>query len=122
MRIIIFSSFFSLIFLLGCSNGSKNLVIIEDDLRKTTTKIETIGYGTGGGISGSEANFVKTTIRKYDSLNNLIYKSYKETSFNGCIASTAKLKVISKGPAKNTCELESTTEGTFKIIFKNKNG
>ncbi len=110
------------ILLNSCSNGSKEVRILRDDVRKTITEIETRKFGTGGGITGTGPGLVKMSLRKYDSLNNLFYESYKETSFIGCSGSTEKWKVTAKISFENINVLELTKEGTVNLTFKNRNG
>ena len=108
-------------FFISCSNGSKTIQTITNKLKKTKTIIETTSYGSGGGITGSGPNLVKTKMKQYDSLNTLIYESYKETSYNGCLANTEKWEVSAISTNGNTKELELVNDDKLKITYRNRN-
>ena len=111
----------SFFFFISCSNGSKTVQTITHKLDKTKTVIETTSFGRGGGITGNGPDFVKTKLRQYDSLNTLIYESYKETSYSGCIANTEKWEVTATSQDGNVNELELVNNDKLKITYRNAN-
>ena len=60
-------------------------------------------------------------MKQYDSLNTLIYESYKETSYNGCLANTEKWEVSAISTNGNTKELELVNDDKLKITYRNRN-
>jgi hypothetical protein len=112
---------FCFFFFISRSNGSKTVQTITHKLNKTKTVIETTSFGSGGGITGSGPDFVKTKLRQYDSLNTLIYESYKETSYSGCMANTEKWEVTATSKDGNVKELELVNDDKLKITYRNKN-
>jgi hypothetical protein len=109
-------------FFISCSNGSKTIQTINNDVKKTNTEIETTNFGSGGGITGSGPSYVKMKLKEYDSLNILIYESYKETSYRGCLANTEKWEVTATSPDGNIKELELVNDNKLKVTYINRNG
>jgi len=77
------------------------VVTSQNGIRK---EIETIEYGTGGGITGTEPELTKQRIKKYNSKNELFYTSQKEIHRNGCLVSTELWEISTTDSAGITRE------------------
>lgn len=109
-------------FLTFISCSKTKVTITTNTKEKTRTKIETTDFGSGGSITGTGPNFVKYKMTKYDSLDQIIYESYKETSYGGCIGNTERWKVSAKTPTGETNELELIENNQLKLTYKDKKG
>ena len=107
---------------IGCSNGTRTVQTINNDSTKTRLVIETVNYGTGGGLTGTGPNFVKEKTSEYDSLNNIVYQCYKETSCDGCFRTTKKWDVQVKNKIGNSNLLELLDGVSIKLTYQNKDG
>lgn len=113
---------FFFFFFISCSKRPGTTQTIIDDEKKTRTEIETISSGKGGGITGREPSYIKVRVKEYDSLNRLIYESYKETSLSGCLANTEKWNVTARTADGVTKELELLSNDSLMICYKNRAG
>ncbi len=100
----------------------KNVEVIYDSIKKEKIEIETRSSGSGGGITGSGPSMIKKRITKYNSTSTVIYTSYKEVSFQGCIGSTDVWEVSANIPDGNTKEMKKVGDNLYKITFTNKKG